>query len=503
MSYAALYKGTVPIIQLALGDGGNDDPVWTRPAWPLLADLTPTDNTFKGVYGVDSTDSNFVSLLVTTDAGTYTVDWGDGTTPDSGIASNVQANHTYDYTSITASVVGQFKPVVVTVTSQDGNITTFDLQRKNPLNIPTAASAINWLDIAINASAMTSLIIGKATTIVKLTDLQQVKIYNHSITNMTSMFQGCSGLQSIPLFNTSSVTNMTSMFQNCSSLRSVPLFDTSAVTNMTSTFSGCSSLTSVPLFNTAAVNTTFTMFSGCSSLRSVPLFVTSAVTTMSGMFQNCSSLRGVPLFDTASVTGMGSMFSGCSSLRNVPSFVTSAVNNMFNMFSGCSSLRSVPLFVTTSVATMQTMFQNCSSLKSVPSFVTNSVTNMLSMFNGCSSLKSVPLFNTSAVTSIRTMFQNCSSLSVIPTFNTAAIPTSTGSLSTFSGCSSLCQGRIDGLRFSISYANCKLSTAALNDIFTGLGTANSGSVTITVTGNPGAATCNTSIAIAKGWNVTI
>jgi hypothetical protein len=66
------------------------------------------------------------------------------------------------------------------------------------------------------------------------------------------------------------------------------------------------------------------------------------------------------------------------------------------------------------------------------------------MFNGCTSLQSVPLFNTAAITSATSIFLNCSSLS---------------------------QGRTNGIRFNISYANCKLSTSALNDIFTGLGTA--------------------------------
>lgn len=46
----------------------------------------------------------------------------------------------------------------------------------------------------------------------------------------------------------------------------------------------------------------------------------------------------------------------------------------------------------------------------------------------------------------------------------------------------------------------RMSSDALNDMFTALGTA-SGSQTITVTGNPGADTCDTSIATAKGFTV--
>ena len=498
MSYAALYKGTKPIIRLAAGSGGGTP--WVRPAWPALADLTSTNNVFTGVYGVDSTDSNFVALLVATDSGTYTVDWGDGTT-DTGIASNVQANHTYDYASIAASAVGEFKPVVVTVTTSGGNITTFNLQRKNPLNTPTAATAINWLDIAINASAITSLIIGLSTAIVRLTALSQVKIYNHSITSMSNMFISCSSLKSVPLFNTQNVTNMDSMFSNCRLLQSVPLFNTVAVISMNSMFNGCSSLQSVPLFNTVAVTSMTNMFSNCISLQSVPLFNTVAVTNMSSMFGSCSSLKNVPLFNTAAVLNMNSMFAGCVTLQNVPLFNTVAVTNMSSMFSNCTySIQSVPLFNTAAVTNMSSMFNNCTSLQSVPLFNTVAVTNMSSMFAGCTSLQSVPLFNTAAVTNMSTMFGGCFSLQSVPLFNTAAITTG-NMINIFVSCASLCQGRTNGIRFGISYASCKLSAAALNDIFTGLGTA-SGAQTITITSNPGAATCTRSIATAKGWTVT-
>jgi len=484
MSYAALYKGTTPIINLAAGSGGGGP--WVRPAWPALADLTSTNNVFTAIYGVDSTDSNFVSLLVATDSGTYTVDWGDGTT-DTGIASNVQVNHTYDYATITASVVGNYKPVVVTVTTSGGNITTFDLGKDNPLGNTIAAESVNWLDIAINASAMTSLIISASligSLTVRQNSLEKITIYNNSITNMSYIFSGLVSLQSIAfLMNTTLVNNMTSMFSSCRSLKIVPLIDTSAVTNMSGMFSQCSSLQAVPLFNTGLVN------------------------DMSSMFQNCTILQSVPLFNTASVTNMLGMFNGCAFLQSVPLFNTAAVTNMANMFDGCTSLQSVPLFNTAAVTSMSSMFNNCIILKSVPSFNTVAVTNMASMFAGCASLKIVPLFNTSLVNGnafgggMQNMFNSCYSLQKIPLFITSAIISSARIGSMFSNCPSLCEGRTNGIRFSISYANCKLSTAALNDIFTGLGTA-SGTQTITITYNPGAATCTRSIATAKGWTVT-
>ena len=75
-----------------------------------------------------------------------------------------------------------------------------------------------------------------------------------------------------------------------------------------------------------------------------------------------------------------------------------------------------------------------------------------------------------------------------------------GATNTCANASNLSRFRATGLKFAISFADCKLSAAALNEIFTNLGTASA--QTITIINNYGAATCNRSIATAKGWTVT-
>jgi len=346
-------------------------------------------------------------------------------------------------------------------------------------------------------------------------------------TNMSLMFADCSALVSVPLFDTSAVTNMNSMFYGvttafvgCSSLQSVPLFNTSSVTNMGNMFTGCWALTSVPLFNTAAVTTMAGMFQSCFSLTSVPLLNAAAVTNMTSMFNGCSALVSVPLLNAAAVTNMTSMFNGCSALVSVPLLNTAAVTNMTSMFSGCRSLVSVPLFSTAAVTSMTSMFANCTALLSVPLFNTAAVTNMDSMFSGCVSLEYIPLFNTASVTAMRLMFNGCASLQTIPLLNTGAVTdiqnTFTGcaslssipaldvtgafGLNTFSSCPSITRIEAKDFQFTFSVANCKLSSAALDEIYTNLPIAVG--QTITVTGNYGTTGDNPVIATAKGWTVT-
>jgi len=496
MSYSAVYVGTAPVLYL-----DSAQTAWTRPAWPPLADLTSLNNRFTGIYGVEDTDSNFVSVLVVVSTGTWIIDWGDGMI-ESGLASNVKRDHFYNYATITASPVNGYKPVVVKITTSGGNITTLNLQQKHSqAGLPATAFRVNWLDFAVNAASMTNLTVGGS--IMGMDKLEQFKIYNHSFTVMNNMFEGCASLRSIPLFNTSAVTAMNSTFAGCLSLESVPLFITNAVTNMANMFQNCFSLQSVPFFNTSSATVMANMFSGCRSLQSVPLFVTNAVNNMSAMFANCPSLKNVPLFVTNAVTNMSNMFNNCVSLESVPLFVTNAVNNMSGMFANCPSLKNVPLFVTTAVTNMSGMFEGCTSLQSVPPFVTTAVTNTSVMFNTCTYLQSVPSFATNLVTTMTFMFSNCLSLRTLGLLNTSGITSAANTVNLFNNCISLSKGRTNGIQHSISYANCKLSAAAIDDIFTGLGTASGapGSQTITVAGNYGAATCTTSIATNKFWTV--
>jgi surface protein len=396
-----------------------------------------------------------------------------------------------------------YKIATVTITPQAANnLTSVNFFVKHDQSGLVNGYSTGWLDIAIAAPSCTALTIGSSSTSVRHAHLERVRLNQlGGITSFSSLFRSCRTLQNVEIADTiTSVTTLLSMFDNCFSLTSVPLFNTASVTNMSSMFSNCFSLTSVPLFNTASVTSMSSMFSICFSLTSVPLFNTASVTNMSSMFSSCNSLTSVPLFNTASVTNMSSMFSSCNSLTSVPLFNTASVTSMSSMFSSCFSLTSVPLFNTASVTSMSSMFNGCNSLTSVPLFNTASVTSMSSMFNGCNSLTSVPLFNTASVTSMSSMFNGCNSLTSVPALVTTTVTSSTNFNSMFSNCNSLARIEAKNFRFTFSVANCKLSSAALNEIYTNLPTVTG--QTITVSGNYGTAGDDPTIATAKGWTVT-
>ena len=238
-----------------------------------------------------------------------------------------------------------------------------------------------------------------------LKSLKYIEGFEHlntyQVTDMGSMFSGCSSLTSLDLsrFGTSRVTDMGGMFSGCSSLTALNLsrFDTSGVRKMGSMFSGCSSLSTLNLtrFDTSKVKGMICMFSGCESLTSLDLtrFDTSEVTAMSGMFSGCSSLTTLDLssFETSQVTDMSDMFRGCSSLTtlDLSRFNTSQVTDMRGMFYGCSSLTVLDLssFDTSKVTYVIAMFSFCESMITIYCNSSWSCGDSEDMFLGCNSLR--------------------------------------------------------------------------------------------------------------------
>ena len=138
-------------------------------------------------------------------------------------------------------------------------------------------------------------------------------------------------------------------------------------------------------------------------------------------------------------------------------------------------MEQVEIIGTTAITTCSAMFRNLRALSSIVGTAwTANVIDFSSMFNGCLSLASVPALDTSAGTNFSSMF---------------------------SGCSSLASVELTGCKYSVSVASGVLSSAALDALYTSLGTA-AGAQTITVTGNYGTTGDTPSIATGKGWTVT-
>ena len=258
-------------------------------------------------------------------------------------------------------------------------------------------------------------------------------IFNESIDNISSIFDGCKSLISISdisRWDISKVTKMDKCFNECISLESLPDisgWDISNVTTMEKLFSQCQSLKSLPdigQWDTSIVSNMKYLFCHCAALKSLPKigkWNLSNANNMFKMFGYCQSLSSLPdisRLNIANVIDLGCLFEGCSSLVSLPDISkwdTSKVEDMASMFVDCHLLEKLPdisKWNTSNVVEMDNMFRGCKNLKDLPDISKwdiNKVEDMNNMFNGCSSLKLVP-FNSEWIPSKvnkDNMFEGC------------------------------------------------------------------------------------------------
>lgn len=309
---------------------------WIRP-FDWLPMPTNGAQEFIGLLAIHDDESQYIALLV---SGNYTVDWGDGVIEN--VASNVKAEHQYNYASISNSTISTrgYKQVIVRVTPQGGaNLTAISLRQTHTLM--NRLHVVGWLDISITGTLYSSIALGGSTTTnVQLGMCERVRIQSFgSLTTLGSFFRGFTALQSVTLpSNTASITNFGFMFNACTALKKLPFFDMSNNTSLGSYCNGCNALLEVPFYNTPLVTDFTSAFAACSNLMTIPELNTSSATNCTTMFNGCVQLSTIPLINTASVTNVTSMFSNCVSLQSIPSLNFSSVTNATTVFAGCNSL---------------------------------------------------------------------------------------------------------------------------------------------------------------------
>ena len=396
------------------------------------------------------------------------------------------------------------------VLSADGKTLTFynDGQRtarnEASYDLNAGSTAPTWLT---DASGVTKVVFDASFYVARPTsmyawfsDMTNLKTFvgfdnlnTSSVTNMGSLFKGCSSLTTLELasFATRQVTDMSSMFQGCSSLKAVYViqdyyyWETSDVESSENMFLGCTSIvggsgTSYDANNIDkayacidAVPRThgyFTYF-GNSPYALLSADGTTLTFYKDGMRltrtdktyslnkdynqpdwnndENNANITNV-VFDASfakvRLTSTFKWFSGMSQLANIAGMSnlnTSEVTTMSDMFEGCFSLTSLDLshFNTTRVTDMTRMFSDCGTQTmtlDVSHFNTQNVTNMQGMFAfGKQTELDLSSFDTQNVTNMSGMFTFCPNLKTIYVSERWTVNGVTDSESMFFGCTSL------------------------------------------------------------------
>lgn len=347
----------------------RDEIDWVRPAdWPAMP--ATAANTIHALVAIHDHASNNHAVRISVSSGTYSVNWGDGTTT-TGITSNATTEHTYDYSDVDLPAVTSrgYKVAIVTITTSGGNITIV-----NTSVAPAGNSApLPWLELQINTPAATAFntfggarlcehitfaAIGTVTSVsfdgmAALVRIDQPGTLFSSITSLQNTFRGCSSLRRVNLSSLGTgITTIQGAFQNCSSLTELTFPSGtlgSSLTNVSQAFSNCARLTSLTLPSGAFshVANASGAFAGCAALGWLvfPSGALVAATNLNNAFGSCTSLRYVEFASAlAAVTDVGAMFATCTVLQRVKfasggfGSLSSATTNLFN---GCSSLSRV------------------------------------------------------------------------------------------------------------------------------------------------------------------
>ena len=284
--------------------------------------------------------------------GTVTVDWGDGTTPDTltGISTTTvkwTPNHAY-------AAPGEY---VIKLTV-NGTMGFYD-----------GSSSIGGGAILLYSSSNDN------RNYVYRNSVQKIEIGNGVTSIGSSAFYNCNSLASITIPN--SVTSIGgSAFYYCFSLSSITIPD--GVTSIgDSAFNNCFSLSSITIPD-GVTSIGGSAFYYCPSLASIT--IPDGVTSIGGSaFYNCYSIASITIPDGVTSIG-GSAFQRCYSLSSI-TILDGVTSVGVSAFYNCNSLASITIpDGVTSIG--RSAFNNCFSLSSIT--IPDGVTSIGgSAFNNC------------------------------------------------------------------------------------------------------------------------
>jgi len=308
---------------------------YERPSdWLELPEVSVGEQVVYILVAVWEHESNFAAVLC---RGAYIVNWGDGVVES--YADNVQAEHYYDYSSISSATWCESRgcrQVIIEIRPQSGsNLTRVEFARKHSQAGLSSSYSQPWLDVRM-AGQYVNYISFYADSMPMCRHLEMFEFIGpNQITSLANVFRECRSLKRIVRFDTSNVTNMSGVFYNCSALVDFPSFDFSKVTSLGNSFYNCHSLSVVPDLNLPACTNMSWCFCSCYSLYSVGVINAPNCTYAIYLFWSCYSLRRVEGLILKSGCSVNSIFRDCNALSHFPGFGSSVDGDISYAFSSC------------------------------------------------------------------------------------------------------------------------------------------------------------------------
>lgn len=357
----------------------------------------------------------------------------------------------------------------------------------------------------------------------------------NSVKNVADMFRGCSKLQSAPrIMNLPDCANADRVFMDCINLKAAPVsVSLPMATSCVSFFEYCSNLTSAPSDFIAPNSLNIgNMFRGCRLLGECLTDIQAdSATNAYGLFDGCMSLMTIrESYSFPEAINGNNMFYNCQMLTNAPRLSMPKAENLNSIFNNCINLKTTQAYNFPKARTLVTFYKGCKLLEVAEELIAPEATDMGEIYGSTASFRVIKSIGGPKVQNFASMLyaSSIANLVEIPSVIDMSSATNIQYMNLFSSGSSVIQteevtfiGVRSGLDFyghpgvkririqnqselcqNLNFERCGMDKQAIDTLFGDLVRTNVGR-TINVKGNPGASTCDVSIATNKGWTVTI
>ena len=338
------------------------------------------------------------SITIPTNGGgyNYNVNWGDGSTDDTGVTGDV--THTYTVAgTYTVTITGTFNRIYFNNSADSDKIQSIEQWGTNQVwtsmnrAFEGCSNLVNNATDTPDLSSLTSLqrMFRDATSIGNsLTGNWSWNASNAE--NMASMFRGATNFNKdidgwLP--NPSSVTNLNNMFRDATSFnQDLNSWDTSLVSNMSSMFRGATVFDGdIDSWDVEEVTTMSTMFRDATSFnQDLNSWTTTKLEVTSNMFYGATNFNGnISDWDVDLVTTMANMFRNATSFnQDIGDWITTSVSNMTSMFYGATVFnQDIGNWTTSSVSNFSVMFRNATAFnQDIGDWDTSTAINTSQMF---------------------------------------------------------------------------------------------------------------------------
>ncbi len=307
----------------------------------------------------------------------YTVDWGDGSAPQTGVTGD--AMHTYATAdTYTVSISGIFPRIYF-------NAAGFTIN-------PEAAkilTIVKWGDI-VWAASMNAAFAGCVNLTSTATDVPDLSL----VTDMSNMFAGASAFNgNLSNWDVSNVTNMGFTFNSTAFNGDISNWNVSNVSNMAFMFSFNKAFDGdISNWDVSNVGNMISMFASATAFnRDISNWDVSKVTHMTTMFSNATVFnQDISNWDVSKVTHMGGMFFDATVFnQDISNWDVSNVTDMGAMFSSFTEAGAIAFngdlsnWDVSKVTNMTTMFKNTRAFNGdISNWDVSNVTDMTNMFFG-------------------------------------------------------------------------------------------------------------------------